>query len=171
MSQDMSGGLPALGPPPFEFRPADGERTEGAAFSFPFKVLTTVVTFAAPAWMLWQSFAGAGPVLSPRTSIFVWFVAAMALMGFTWWSILRSRSSVDALTLRQTWLWDKELPLAELAYARLIRVRGLESVIAPRLYARTLMGKFTVIYAADPRLLADFERLCTELTRFRRSGA
>jgi len=46
-------------------------------------------------------------------------------------------------------------------------VRGLETVLAPRLYARTLNGKITVLYTSDPLVLKDFERLCQELTRFR----
>jgi hypothetical protein len=32
------------------------------------------------------------------------------------------------------------------------------------------MGKFTVFYAADAALLADFERLVKELAEFRRMG-
>ena len=41
-------------------------------------------------------------------------------------------------------------------------------LIAPRLYVRTLNGRFAVFYAADPLLIGEFERLVTELTEFRR---
>ena len=59
------------------------------------------------------------------------------------------------------------MELRELAYGKIIRVRGLEWLIAPRLYVRTLMGKFAVFYAADPKMLAQFERLVLELKAFR----
>ena len=55
------------------------------------------------------------------------------------------------------------MELRELAYGRLIRVRGLEWLIAPRLYVRTLTGKFTVFYAASPDMIREFERLVAEL--------
>ena len=43
----------------------------------------------------------------------------------------------------------------------------LDWLIAPRLYVRTLLGKFAVFYAADPSMLAEFERLLAELKAFR----
>jgi len=46
-------------------------------------------------------------------------------------------------------------------------VRGLEWLIAPRLYVRTLMGKFAVFYASSPEMVAEFERLVSELKTFR----
>ena len=59
------------------------------------------------------------------------------------------------------------MPLGNLAYAKLIRVRGLDWLIAPRLYVRTLDGKFAVFYAASPQLLKAFERLGSSLKTFR----
>jgi len=59
------------------------------------------------------------------------------------------------------------MELGELAYGKLIRVRGLDWLIAPRLYVRTLMGKFAVFYAASPAMVAEFERLVAELKEFR----
>ncbi len=82
---------------------------------------------------------------------------------------MRSVTRLDgqAVTeLRQTWIWTKRMPLGELAYARVIRVRGFEWLIAPRIYVRTLLGKFAVFYAADPRMIAQFERLAAELKSF-----
>ncbi|MGH6627153.1 MAG: hypothetical protein ACRECD_11560, partial [Burkholderiaceae bacterium] len=79
----------------------------------------------------------------------------------------RSTTRIDSEALSQTWVWDKKMELRELAYGKLIRVRGLEWLIAPRLYVRTLLGKFAVFYAADPALIAEFERLVKELKEFR----
>ena len=96
-----------------------------------------------------------------------WPIAALAVMGYTWWHIQTSKTSVDSQALLQTWMWNKKMELRELAYAKLIRVPGLDWLIAPRLYVRTLLGKFAVFYCADPVMLKEFERLLLELQAFR----
>ncbi|GAB3487078.1 hypothetical protein GCM10027399_00750 [Curvibacter fontanus] len=157
--------LQSLGPPPFRFIPTQAGLS-GPAFTLPFKALATVIVAAGSAWLasLWR----AGALGSGSSTGLVWLLTALALMLYTWWHIMRSRTRLDAGALHQTWVWDKQLELRELAYGKLIRVRGLDWLIAPRLYARTLMGKFAVFYAADPVLLADFERLVREVAEFRK---
>ena len=138
---------------------------QGPAFSVPFKVVATVLVFATAAWFLqlWL----AGKVSGGAVSILTWFLAAMAMMFYTWWCIVRSVTRLDAVQLHQTWVWDKKMELRELAYGKLIRVPGLDWLIAPRLYVRSLTGKFAVFYAADPAMVAEFERLVRELKGFR----
>lgn len=162
MSNDL---LSHLGPAPFSFTPSRPEQA-GPAFTRPFKLLATLLVAACAAWLasLWR----AGALGTGGSSGLVWFLSALALMLYTWWHILSSRTRLDGTALQQSWIWDKKLELRELAYCKLIRIRGLDWLIAPRLYARTLLGKFAVFYAADPELLADFERLARELEAFRR---
>ncbi len=80
-------------------------------------------------------------------------------MLFTLGSIYRSKTTLTENTLKQTWIWDKEVALPELVYAKLIRFRGFDWLIAPRLYVRTMMGKFIVFYAADKAMIAEFQKL------------
>lgn len=157
--------LQSLGPPPFRFTPTQAGLSS-PAFTRTFKLLATVIVAAGSAWLasLWH----AGALGSGASTGLVWLISALALMLYTWWHIMSSRTGLDETTLHQTWVWDKRLELRELAYGKLIRVRGLEWLIAPRLYARTLLGKFAVFYTADPVLLADFERLVREVADFRR---
>lgn len=154
-----------LGPPPFRFELPGGNALQGPAFSPAFKAIATVLVAGTTGWFiqLWL----AGKVSGGTVSILSWFLAALAMMGYTWWCIVRSVTRIDSQLLSQTWVWDKKMELRELAYGKLIRVRGLEWLIAPRLYVRTLMGKFAVFYAADPRLIGEFERLVAELKAFR----
>ncbi len=154
-----------MGPPPFRFTPVN-DVVEGPAFSLVFKALTTAIVGGCCAGMtqLWLK----GGFASAATTGVGWFMAGMGLLLITWWYILRSRTRLDSQALYQSWIWDKKLELRELAYCKLIRVRGLEWLIAPRLYARTLMGKFSVFYAATPELVAEFERLIRELETLRR---
>lgn len=162
MNQEL---LQNLGPPPFRFTPSQPGHAS-PAFSLPFKLVATGIVALGSLWLasLWQSGALGTP---GRSTGLVWLIAGLALMLYTWWHILRSRTRLDETALYQSWIWDKKLELRELAYCKLIRVRGLDWLIAPRLYARTLLGKFAVFYAADPVLLADFERLVRELAQFR----
>jgi hypothetical protein len=81
---------------------------------------------------------------------------------------MTSRTRIDRQGLHQRWIWDKHMAFDDLAFGKLIRVRGLDWLIAPRLYVRTLVGKFAVFYAATPELLAEFERLVAELKQARR---
>lgn len=94
-------------------------------------------------------------------------MGAVLLLLYTWVNILRSTTRIDETGLYQSWVWNKHMALGELAYGKLIRVRGLEWLIAPRLYVRTLMGKFAVFYATSPEMIAEFERLVKELKVFR----
>lgn len=157
--------IETLGPPPFRFALPDGQPLRGPAFSTAFKFIATALVAGTFGWFiqLWL----AGKVSGGAVSILSWFLAALAMMGYTWWCIVRSVTRLDGQALTQSWVWNKKMELRELAYGKLIRVRGLEWLIAPRLYLRTLTGKFTVFYAADPRMIAQFERLLLELKAFR----
>ncbi len=156
-----------MGPAPFRFEPAaPGGVVEGPAFSLPFKLLATLIVGGCAFWLaqLWS----VGALGSAKTGGLGWFIAGMALMAWTWFAILRSRTRLDAKGLYQRWIWDKQMALDDLAFGKLIRVRGLDWLIAPRLYVRTLVGKFAVFYAASPELIAEFERLVAELKQARR---
>ena len=157
-----------LGPPPFRFDPAPGPGfVEGAAFTVPFRFLAIGIVGACAAGLfgLWQ--AGRLASASGTTGI-GWLLAAVAMLALMGWHILTSRTRIDPEALQQTWVWNKRMEMRELAYAKLIRVRGLDWLIAPRLYVRTLLGKFAIFHVADPHVLEACERLCAELKRFRR---
>jgi len=155
-----------LGPAPFRFEPSGGDAVEGQAFSLPFKLLATVIVGGCAFWLaqLWS----VGALGSAKTGGLGWFLAGIALMGWTWFHIMTSRTRIDRQGLHQRWIWDKHMALDDLAFGRLIRVRGLDWLIAPRLYVRTLVGKFAVFYAATPELIAEFERLVAELKQARK---
>ena len=163
----MNEAIQPFGPPPFRFAPTvDPMRVR--AFSLPFRLLATVMVFGIELWMylLWQAGQLSPAGMSPAAAL-GWPLAALAVMLYTWWHIVTSRTTLTAKTLHQSWIWDKKMEVGELAYGKLIRVRGFDWLIAPRLYVRTLLGKFAVFYAADAAMLAEFERLIVELKEFR----
>ena len=164
----LSTELPQIGPPPFRFVPRPPEGLEAPAFSRAFRLLATVLVAGIASWMLYLWRTGKlAPDAADATLALGWPVAALAVMAYTWWHIQTSTTRLTADSLHQSWIWDKKMELRELAYGKLIRVRGLEWLVAPRLYVRTLLGKFAVFYAVDREMLDEFERLIAELQAFR----
>jgi hypothetical protein len=136
------------------------DRLECPAFSPVFKCVAVAVVSAALAWA-WKMWANGALALTLGSS--GWLAAALCMMLYTVWFILRGTTVLDANAIRQSWVWEKRVALSELAYAKLIRVRGLDWLIAPRLYTKTFSNKLAVFYATHPSMLEEFERLAVEL--------
>jgi hypothetical protein len=159
-SNDLPDLTAHLGPAPFRFTPTRDTVTS-SAFSLPFKVLAMALVLGLAFWA-YQLY---GLNMAQREHLWIW--AAWGIMAYTVAHVLLGKTRLTAQTLEQTWIWHKKVELRDLAYVKLIRVPGLDALIAPRLYARTLMGKFTVIYACDPEMIEEFKRLVAELQAFR----
>lgn len=148
------------------FTPQGGE-VESAAFSVPFKLLAVAMVTLALAWA-WQM-ASKGLIEWTLQSA-GWMGAALAMMAYTEWHILTGKTTLSSTHLKQTWVWNKQVALSDLAYAKLIRLPGLDWLIAPRLYTRTFSNKLAVFYAASPAMLAEFRRLEHTLQSLRASA-
>jgi len=88
---------------------------------------------------------------------------AFALLVYMWWVMMRSTTTLTGSTLSQGWFWSKSTPLAKISYAKFMRIRGLEWLVAPRLYVRTGPGPFVSYFAASPELWDEFEAMAREL--------
>jgi hypothetical protein len=150
-------------PSPPELDLLTGQVVSGKAFSVPFRILALLLVDGAAWWgyTLW-SHGKLGSTLF--TSSTLWLIAALALMCITMLYVFRSVTSISAEYLRQSWIWNKEMRVSELAYVKLIRLRGFDWLIAPRLYARSHGGKFASFYASTPAVLHQFEQLCQKLS-------
>lgn len=157
-----------LGPEPFCFSPSNGF-VEGAAFSRSFQAITLLTVLGSGYWLvsLWQmgKFGGSTGLEGLRAAGL--FILGWFLLAWTAWHVMQSRVRLDAQGLHQTWIWDKHMAYGELAYAKLIRIRGLEWLVAPRFYVRTLVGKFAVFYVTDAVVIEECQRLSAELQAFR----
>ena len=168
MSTPDTNPVSALGPKPFVFQPS-AEGVEGPAFSRAFQAITWATLGGSGYWLLTLcqegKFGGDTSLNGLRNA--GWFVLGWFLLAWTTWHVMRSRAKLDAKGIHQTWIWDKHMSYDELAYAKLIRVRGLEWFMAPRFYVRTLMGKFAVFYVSSRDVQTECERLSQELAAFR----
>ncbi|PUE11267.1 hypothetical protein B9Z51_02870 [Limnohabitans sp. T6-5] len=128
------------------------------AFGPLFKALAWSMVLALLVWYWrlgidWQSRQG---ILS---------AVVISMMAFTAWHIQRSRITLDTDAIEQTWMWRRRVTLKELAFVKVMRVRGLEFLIAPRIYVRNLGGTFTFFYCHDRAMLDEFARLAEALKR------
>lgn len=133
----------------------------GKAFSLPFRILAVLLVEGVAWWgyVLWNH----GKLGTSVTTSVLWLLAALVLMSVTVFFVFRSVTSISASHLKQSWIWDKEMLVADLAYVKLIRLKGFDWLIAPRLYARTHGGKFASFYAANSNVLRQFELLSLKL--------
>lgn len=136
---------------------APAAEIEGAAFPVLVKVLAGVLMAAVVVYGL----RGLGDLAAERRTwpflLFALLLMAIAGWCFVW--ILKSRTRVSATHLRQTWWSDKSVAIGDITQTRLILVPGLTWLIAPRLVVRTHAPGSTTFHAAEPRLIAAFARL------------
>jgi hypothetical protein len=149
-------------PVPLQLDLAPDQVISGKAFSVAFRVLALLLVEGVAWWayVLWSH----GKLGTSVTSSLLWLLAALVLMIITVFYVFRSVTSVSATHLKQTWIWNKEMLVSDLAYVKLIRLRGFDWLIAPRLYARTHGGKFASFYASTPAVLQQFEKISSKLS-------
>ena len=149
-------------PLPLELDLATDQVVSGKAFSVAFRVLALLLVEGVAWWayVLWSN----GKLGASVTSSVLWLAAALVLMFITVFYVFRSVTSVSSSHLKQSWIWNKEMPIRDLAYVKLIRLRGFDWLIAPRLYARTHGGKFASFYASTPDVLKQFESIKSKLS-------
>lgn len=149
-------------PLPLELDLATDQVVSGKAFSVAFRVLALLLVEGVAWWayVLWSN----GKLGASMTSSVLWLLAALVLMFITVFYVFRSVTSVSSSHLKQSWIWNKEMPIRDLAYVKLIRLRGFDWLIAPRLYVRTHGGKFASFYASTPDVLKQFESIKSKLS-------
>jgi hypothetical protein len=132
-----------------------------------FKTLALALLVAAGAWA-WQMQHWNQQQASAQHPFWIW--APWGLMAYTVGFVLLGRTRFNAQAIEQSWMWTKRVALKDLAYAKLIRVRGLEWLIAPRLYTKSFGNKIFIFYANSPQMLAEFKRLEQTLAALRQPG-
>lgn len=138
------------------FTPRDGA-TQSPAYSPVFKVIAVVLLIAAGLW----AFQMHQMAKNTQSTIDVvsWLWLPWGLMAYTVWFVIMGTTRLSPTAIEQSWMWTKRLDLDNLAYAKVIRLKGLEWLFAPRLYTKNFSGKLCIFYAASPAMLDEFKRL------------
>lgn len=124
---------------------------EGPAFTIGVKALATLLMLGV---------AGFGAMAIPAMMLRPWSIAALALMALAlaclmlcYVEMLRSRTTVTATHIRQSWVRQKQVALADIRQIKLIYIPGLAWLVAPRLVVRTQAPGSIVFHAGDARVL------------------
>lgn len=147
---------PAAPPARLAFTPRDGA-TQSAAYSPVFKVIAVVLLIAAGLWAF-QMHQMAKNTQS-NIDVVSWLWLPWGLMAYTVWFVITGTTRLSHTAIEQSWMWTKRLELDNLAYAKVIRLKGLEWLFAPRLYTKNFNGKLCIFYAVSPAMLDEFKRL------------
>ena len=136
---------------------AEGQTAEGAAFPFAVKALASVLMAALVFWgvQALDQLTGAG--WSTPAALFM--AVTLCVIGLCYYWILRSRTAIDSNSIRQSWLWPKQVALADITQAKFFCVPYLHWLIAPRLIVRARGRGLYVFHAADHRVLQRFAHL------------
>ena len=145
--------LPGAGVPP-----AGHAHVEGVSFAWGTRAAATLLILAL-AVLAWRN--ADHPLLarlSRDSTVYVLF--ALAIVAFGYCNVLFSRTRVDATQLRQgCWPLQRSVALADVSQVLLIRVRGLEWLVTPRLVVRSRSAGKTSFHCADARVRRALEQL------------
>ena len=129
---------------------------EGPAFPLLVKVMSTLMMLAMIYWgvgaeqqIVWRAFSSEAAILFGGAVL-------ITVVAYVW--ILKSRTSIDAISIEQTWLWKKRILIADITQAKFIYVPYFSWLIAPRLVVRAGPG-VNVFYSASPDVQRIFARL------------
>ena len=137
---------------------------ESPAYPPLLRVLSVVIVVDVIGFALWSL-----PALRSTT----WSAGSLALLslagiGVLWmgWWIVYSRTRLEGDVLSQTWLWNRRAHANEVTQLKLVHLRPLQKVIAPRLLVRRRNGAIAWFHSADPVLLTAFaERVAAQAGR------
>jgi hypothetical protein len=134
-------------------------QAEGPAFPLTLRVLATVLVLGlvvvgvqAVAKLGWAAMVGPS---GPDRTLWLLIAGAVVVVGTGYVSIMTSRTCFDGMRLHQSWLWRKEVALADISQLKLIRIPGLDWIFVPRLVVRARGQALPVTFQlGDPRLVA-----------------
>jgi hypothetical protein len=133
-------------------------RCEGRSFSAGTRGAGTLLVLAL-AVLAWRN-AGHPLVLMLASQYAVLVLVAAAIVVSGYCNLLFSRTRVDATHLHQgCGPLRRSVALADISQLQLIRARGLERLITPRLVVKARGWGKCSFYGADPRVLQAFEAL------------
>lgn len=144
----------------------DGDDSaEGPAFPLAVRLLATAIVLGAAGWAYAASDGLATSGWQPSAVAVVGGAALMVLWYLYW--IWRSRVTVTPQGIRQTWMWNKQAMWKDVTHVKLIRIPGLDWIMAPRLVLRVAgqVGPVMFHVAEPDRLLGGLQEHLAHMRR------
>jgi len=128
----------------------------GPAYGKGFKAFATVMTLGLLGYG--ASVALRFPLLSFGIGVKLLLAGAVLMLAVSYYWFLRSRTTVDATGIRQTWLYDKQVAWSDVRGAKMIGIPYLSWLFPPRMIVRTGVA-FTTFNGGSQEVLIEFAKI------------
>jgi hypothetical protein len=128
----------------------------GPAYGPGFKLVATFLTVALLGYG--ASIAMRFPLLSLGFGVKALLLGAAALLVLSYYWFLRSRVTIDAAGIRQSWVIDKRVEWRDMRGAKMIGIPYAGWLFPPRMVVRT-GNSFTTFNGGSRELLIEFARI------------
>lgn len=135
---------------------APEKAVSGPAYGAGFKLVASNLTLLLLAYG--ASVAWRFPLPSFSLGVKLLLVAAVAMLLVSWYWFLRSRTTIDATGIRQTWLYDKHVAWSDVRGAKMIGIPYLSWLFPPRMIVRT-GSAFTTFNGGSREVLIEFAKI------------
>lgn len=135
----------------------DSVTLKGPAFPILVKALATLTVGALLAFGLSSAELLVAVPWSIPAALFMTATLGVICVCYCW--ILVSTTSIDGSNIRQSWIWDKQVALADIRDVKFIYLPHLAWLIAPRLVVRARGGVLYTFHATDREVLQRFAAL------------
>jgi hypothetical protein len=128
----------------------------GPAYGPVFKAIATILTVALLGYGV--SIAMRFPLLSLGFGVKALLLGAAVLLVLSYYWFLRSRTTIDATGIRQTWVIDKRVDWRDMRGAKMIGIPYAGWLFPPRMVVRT-GNSFTTFNGGSRELLIEFAKV------------
>ncbi len=138
-----------------QFYQPSGEVT-GPAYGRGFKVAASLLTLVLLGYG--ASIALRFPLLSYGFGVKALLLGAAAMLLLSYYWFLRSRTTIDATGIRQSWVIDKRVDWRDMRGAKMIGIPYAGWLFPPRMVVRT-GNSFTTFNGGSRELLVEFAKI------------
>ena len=128
----------------------------GPAYGRGFKAFATVMTLVLLGYG--ASVALRFPLMSFGIGVKLLLAGAVLMLAVSYYWFLRSRTTIDATGIRQTWLYDKQVLWSDVRGAKMIGIPYASWLFPPRMIVRTGVA-FTTFNGGSQEVLIEFAKI------------
>jgi hypothetical protein len=128
----------------------------GPAYGKGFKMTATTITIALTAYTI--SVVLRFPLLTFGLGVKALLLGAGVMLAVSYYWFLRSRVTIDAAGIRQTWVYDKQVAWSDVRGAKMIGIPYFSWLFPPRMVVRT-GSAFMTFNGGSREVLIEFAKI------------